>query len=42
MRDALGHTSDKFLLIIGPWSAYREDVFCESMARLAKLQERVL
>ena len=33
--------SDKFLVIIGPCSADREDAVCEYVTRLAKVQEKV-
>ena len=33
--------SDKFLVIIGPCSADREDAVCEYVSRLAKVQEKV-
>lgn len=33
--------SDKFILIIGPCSADREDSVCEYVAKLAKVQEKV-
>ena len=33
--------SNKFLVIIGPCSADREDAVCEYMSRLAKVNEQV-
>lgn len=41
IADILTGKSDKFLLIIGPCSADREDAVLEYMTRLAKVQEKV-
>lgn len=41
IKDIFEGTSDKFLLIIGPCSADREDAVCEYVSNLAKIQEEV-
>lgn len=41
IRDIFSGKSDKFLLIIGPCSADREDAVLDYMTRLAKVQEKV-
>jgi 3-deoxy-7-phosphoheptulonate synthase len=41
IRTIFEHTSDKFLIVIGPCSADNEDAVCEYVSRLAKLQEKV-
>lgn len=41
IQDVFTGASDKFLVIIGPCSADREDSVCEYTNRLAKLQEKV-
>lgn len=41
IRDVFTGNSDKFLVIIGPCSADREDSVCEYVNRLAKVQEKV-
>ncbi len=41
IADVFTGKSDKFLLIIGPCSADREDAVCEYMGRLAKVNEQV-
>ena len=33
--------SDKFIVIVGPWSADSEDAVCEYVTRLAKVNEKV-
>ena len=40
-RDVITGKSKKFLVIIGPCSADREDAVCEYMSRLAKVNEQV-
>ena len=41
IQDVFTGVSDKFLVIVGPCSADREDSVCEYTNRLAKLQEKV-
>ncbi len=41
IKDVFTGNSDKFLVIIGPCSADREDSVCEYVSRLAKVQEKV-
>ena len=41
LADVFTGKSDKFLVIIGPCSADREDAVCEYMERLAKVNEQV-
>lgn len=41
IADVLTGKSDKFLVIIGPCSADREDAVCEYVSRLARVQEKV-
>ncbi|MEG2733544.1 MAG: 3-deoxy-7-phosphoheptulonate synthase [Clostridium sp.] len=41
IRDVFTGKSDKFLVIIGPCSADREDSVCDYVNRLAKVQEKV-
>ena len=41
IKDVFTGKSDKFLVIIGPCSADREDSVCEYVSRLAKVQEKV-
>lgn len=41
IADVFTGKSDKFLVIIGPCSADREDAVCEYMERLAKVEEKV-
>ena len=41
IADILTGRSDKFILIIGPCSADREDAVLDYMNRLAKVQEKV-
>lgn len=41
IRDIFTGTSDKFIVLVGPCSADREDAVCEYVNRLAKLNERV-
>lgn len=41
IRDVFTGNSDKFLVIIGPCSADREDSVCEYVSRLAKVQDKV-
>ena len=41
IQDIFTGDSDKFLVIVGPCSADREDSVCEYTNRLAKLQEKV-
>ena len=41
IADVLKGESDKFLVIIGPCSADREDAVCEYMERLARVNEKV-
>ncbi|MBQ7795588.1 MAG: 3-deoxy-7-phosphoheptulonate synthase [Lachnospiraceae bacterium] len=41
IADVFTGASDKFLVIIGPCSADREDAVCEYMERLAKVEEKV-
>ena len=41
IKDVFEGKSDKFILIIGPCSADREDAVCEYVDRLAKIQEKV-
>ena len=41
IADVFTGNSDKFLVIIGPCSADREDAVCEYMERLAKVNEKV-
>lgn len=41
IRDVFTGTSDKFIVLVGPCSADREDAVCEYVNRLAKLNERV-
>ena len=41
VADVITGKSEKFLVIIGPCSADREDAVCEYMSRLAKVNERV-
>ncbi len=41
VADIISGKSNKFLLVIGPCSADREDAVCEYVARLSKLQQRV-
>ncbi|MBI5440578.1 MAG: 3-deoxy-7-phosphoheptulonate synthase [Deltaproteobacteria bacterium] len=41
LSSVLTGQSDRFLVIIGPCSADREDAICDYVGRLAKLQERV-
>ena len=41
IRDIFTGKSDKFVVIIGPCSADNEDSVCESVNRLAKLNDRV-
>lgn len=41
IKNVFTGNSDKFLVIIGPCSADREDSVCEYVSRLAKVQEKV-
>lgn len=41
IRDIFTGKSDKFIVLVGPCSADREDAVCEYVNRLAKLNERV-
>ena len=41
VADVITGKSKKFLVIIGPCSADREDAVCEYMSRLAKVNEQV-
>jgi len=41
IRAALERKTDKFLLILGPCSADREDAVCDYIGRLSRLQETV-
>ncbi|MDO5707776.1 MAG: 3-deoxy-7-phosphoheptulonate synthase [Andreesenia angusta] len=41
IKDIFEGKNDKFVLIIGPCSADREDAVCEYVSRLAKVQEKV-
>ena len=41
IKDVFTGKSDKFLVIIGPCSADREDSVCEYVSRLTKVQEKV-
>ena len=41
VADVITGKSEKFLVIIGPCSADREDAVCEYMSRLAKVNEQV-
>lgn len=41
IRDVFTGKSDKFLVIIGPCSADREDSVCDYVCRLAGVQEKV-
>lgn len=41
IQDIFTGKSDKFLVVVGPCSADREDAVCEYTSRLAKLQEKV-
>lgn len=41
IRAAFERTSDKFVLVLGPCSADREDAVCDYVARLSRLQETV-
>ena len=41
IRDIITGKSDKFLVVIGPCSADREDAVLEYVSRLAKVQEKV-
>ena len=41
IRDVFTGKSDKFLVIIGPCSADREDSVCDYVNRLAGVQEKV-
>ena len=40
IRDVFTGVSDKFIVIIGPCSADREDAVCEYVSRLAKVNEK--
>ena len=40
IKDVFTGKSDKFLVIIGPCSADREDSVCEYVSRLAQVQEK--
>ncbi|MFB3895423.1 MAG: 3-deoxy-7-phosphoheptulonate synthase [bacterium] len=41
IKSIFEHTSDKFLIVIGPCSADNEDAVCEYVSKLAKVQEKV-